>query len=84
MDGPPQEVLEQLVPILAITGGLTVAILFIVVEGIRRVAQTRMRETSRREIAAYVAEGSISADDAVRILSSGGSAKKAIRDLQRT
>lgn len=38
---------------------------------ITRTANTKQREQSRREIAAYVAEGSISPDDAVRMLAAG-------------
>jgi hypothetical protein len=56
-------------------GGLAIGALFIgflalvvVLEERRKVAQTREREQSRREIAAYVAEGSISAQDAARLL----------------
>ncbi|MDX2148199.1 MAG: hypothetical protein SFZ23_11825 [Planctomycetota bacterium] len=37
----------------------------------RKVAETRAREETRREVAAYVAEGSISPDDAVRLLEAG-------------
>lgn len=38
---------------------------------ITRTANTKQREQSRREIAAYVAEGSVSPDDAVRMLAAG-------------
>ncbi|MBK7404934.1 MAG: hypothetical protein IPJ41_09945 [Phycisphaerales bacterium] len=36
-----------------------------------RIAQTEAREETRREIAAYVAEGSISPDDAAKLMASG-------------
>jgi hypothetical protein len=35
------------------------------------VLETRARETTRREIAAYVAEGSIAPEDAQRLLANG-------------
>ncbi|MBX3359263.1 MAG: hypothetical protein KF745_12650 [Phycisphaeraceae bacterium] len=55
----------------AISGGLFIAGLWIVGSTIRSIARTRAREQSRREIAAYVAEGSMSAEDAERILYAG-------------
>lgn len=45
-----------------------------IVDGIRKTLQTRAREQSRREVAAYVAEGSMTPEDAERILNAGGSA----------
>ena len=56
-------------------GGILVAIVAVITDAIRKVAQTRAREESRREIAAYVAEGSISPDDATKLLAAGGSLK---------
>jgi hypothetical protein len=55
----------------------TMAFVFLIVvvvtigRTITKTASTRQREQSRREIAAYVAEGSISPDDAVRMLAAG-------------
>ena len=56
-------------------GGIVVAIVAIITEAIRKTLQTRAREESRREIAAYVAEGSISPDDAAKLLAAGSSLK---------
>lgn len=42
-----------------------------VVYSIRRVKETREVEQTKREVAAYVAEGSITPDDAVKILLAG-------------
>lgn len=39
------------------------------------VLTNRQRERSRREIAAYVAEGSMTPDDAERLLSAGGKSR---------
>lgn len=63
--------LESLIPIIAIMGGVAVALVAIVTSAITKASQTRAREESRREIAAYVAEGSISPDEAAKILSAG-------------
>jgi hypothetical protein len=59
---------DEIIPVLAIGGGLMVGVIGIVAGTIKSITRTRAREESRREIAAYVAEGSISPDDAQRIL----------------
>ena len=60
-----------LIPLVAIGGGLCVAVIAIVAGTVRSVSSRKQREESRREIAAYVAEGSMTPDDAERILESG-------------
>lgn len=62
---------EEEVAIVAVVGALTVAALAIVFGVVRSIMVSRHREESRREIAAYVAEGSISPDDAVKLLATG-------------
>lgn len=52
----------------AIVGGVTIALVGIVFGTWKSRVQVREFEASRREIAAYVAEGSITPDDAERIL----------------
>jgi hypothetical protein len=64
---------SAMVAAIAIGGGLTVAVVGIVAGTIQKTYQTKQREQSRREIAAYVAEGTISPEDAAKILSAGGS-----------
>lgn len=54
---------------LAVGGGI--AIVAIVFGNIRRITVSENREKSRREVAAYVAEGSITPQDAERILVAG-------------
>ncbi len=49
----------------------TVAIVAIVAGATTKMATTRARERTKREIAAYVAEGSIDADKAVAMLTAG-------------
>jgi hypothetical protein len=74
---------EEMVVIITIIfgGAFSVAIVAIIAEAIRKTVQSRAKEESRREIAAYVAEGSISPDDAVRLLQAEHSAWKNMKDM---
>ncbi len=56
-----------------IVGG---CIIIAVAHSIRRVFEARARETTRREVAAYVAEGAIKPEDAARLLMAGDSTEK--------
>jgi len=58
-----------LIPIIAVGGGLLVAIVAISFEAMRRVSTVKEQEQSRREIAAYIAEGSMSPEDGARLMS---------------
>jgi hypothetical protein len=62
---------QDLAGLLAIIGGLILIVIVTVVNALKSVAKTRHREQTRREVAAYVAEGSMSADDAEKILKAG-------------
>jgi hypothetical protein len=62
------------IAMIAIPGSI-VAIIAIGFECWRKVAQTRQREQSRREIAAYIAEGSMSAEEGARLMAAGESIK---------
>ena len=62
---------DVLPAIAAIVCGCGVGATAIIVQGVRRASETRHREQSRREIAAYVAEGSMTADDAYKLLNAG-------------
>jgi len=62
---------NEIIPIIAIGGGLLVAIIAILSGAISNMVRTRSREMTKREVAAYVAEGSISPDDAERLISAG-------------
>lgn len=59
---------QDLIPIVAIVGGICIAIIAIIAGTIRATARTKEVEATRREIAAYVAEGSITPADAERLL----------------
>lgn len=54
-----------------IVGG-TVAVVWIIAATIGSALSVRAREQTRREIAAYVAEGSIDKDTAIAMLKAGG------------
>lgn len=66
----------DVIPILAVGGGLAFSLIWVITDYIYKLARTRAREQSRREIAAYVAEGTISPDDGVRLMEAGKSAEK--------
>lgn len=58
---------------VAVSGGFIVAIVAIVSTAIQRSLTVKQREQSRREIAAYVAEGSMTPDDGAKLIAAGGS-----------
>lgn len=61
----------DLIPLAAIALGCLVAITAIIAGSVRRHTQIREREKSRREIAAYVAEGSMTPAEGERLLNAG-------------
>lgn len=67
---------ELLIPIIAIGGGLMVAIVAISFESMRRMSLVKEQEQSRREIAAYIAEGSMSPDDGAKLMKASPSDRK--------
>lgn len=67
LDTSPQQ-LALLIPIVAIGGGFVVAIVGIIASAARKSVQTRHREETKRELAAYVAEGTMTAEHAERLL----------------
>lgn len=65
---------DTIIGAMAVGGSMFIAVVAIVAGAVRKTLTARAREESRREIAAYVAEGSISADDAAKLLAAGGTA----------
>ena len=59
---------DELLPVIAITGGLLIAAIAIISGTISKIVTSKARERSRREIAAYIAEGSISPDEGERLM----------------
>lgn len=68
MNNIDRDTLALFIPILAIAGGLLLGAIAIFMGVLRKIAKEKQVEESRREIAAYVAEGSMTPDDAERIL----------------
>lgn len=65
----------EIIPVLAICIGGVIAILAISLGVINNIVRTASRERTRREVAAYVAEGSITPEDAERLLTVGREAE---------
>ncbi len=62
---------HMLIPLVAIVIGCGTGMVAIVATAITRATVSRHREQTRREVAAYVAEGTISPQDAVAMLNAG-------------
>lgn len=62
---------ESLIQLVAIIGGLSLGAIGMIGGMVSRVMRKREEEQTRREVAAYVAEGSMTADDAEKILRAG-------------
>ncbi|VAX36607.1 hypothetical protein MNBD_PLANCTO03-788 [hydrothermal vent metagenome] len=60
----------DLIPIIAIGGGMLIAIVAITFGIIGRILETKAREATKRELAAYVAEGSMTPEDAEALIKS--------------
>lgn len=62
----------MLIPIVAICGGFLIAIVGMITCTIKGCIKTSHAEQTRREIAAYIAEGSISPEDGERLMKTAG------------
>jgi len=62
---------DELVPVIAIAGGICVAMCGILCGTLKSLRKNAAREETRREIAAYIAEGTITADEGERLLKAG-------------
>ena len=61
------------IPIVAIIGIFSCGLASIIATNIRHAAVRKTEEETRREVAAYVAEGSMTADEGERLLNAGQS-----------
>ncbi len=66
----------EVIGVLAVAGGLVIAIITIIMGTIRSTVATKQREQSRREIAAYIAEGSMTPDDGERLMKANAPGEK--------
>lgn len=64
--------MEQLIPLTAICAAAAVAVVWIIFGTIYYSAKSKERERTKREIAAYVAEGSMSPDEGERLIRAAG------------
>ncbi len=62
---------SELKLVIIIGGGLFFTALIVFIGVLKSIFVTRAREQTKRELAAYVAEGSVKPEDAVRILTAG-------------
>lgn len=62
---------NSFIPVMAIALGCAVAVVAIIAGTASKVAIAKTREQSRRELAAYVAEGTIAPQDAVALMNAG-------------
>ncbi len=65
---------DNLVGVLFFVCSAAVGLAAIIAGSVKSASKTRQVEQTRREIAAYVAEGSMTPEDAVRILNAGSDA----------
>ena len=63
----------MVIPLVAIVLGCGIGMVAIIATAITRTTISRHREQTRREVAAYVAEGTIRPQDAVAMLNAGRS-----------
>lgn len=61
----------SIIAVIAVGGGMGIAIISIIAGSIRSVYGQRELEQSRREIAAYIAEGSMTPEEGERLLKAG-------------
>ena len=61
----------ELIPLVAIVFGSMVGMAGIIAGAASGIMKTRAKEATRRELAAYVAEGTIRPEDAVAMLNAG-------------
>ncbi len=62
---------EEIKLVMILGGGLLFATVVVVTGMLKSVLGTRSREATKREMAAYVAEGSVKPEDAIRMLTAG-------------
>lgn len=67
----PIEIMDAALPIVAVVMGSIVAMVIMVTYNVRRGFERRAIEASRRELGAYVAEGTMNIDQAERLLDAG-------------
>ena len=62
---------NEIIPVIAIAGGIVIAAVAILGGIAKSISDNKQREETKREISAYVAEGSITADEGERLIKAG-------------
>lgn len=62
---------DDLIPIIAIVGGLFVGAIWIIIGTVHAMVVGTAREKTKRELAAYVASGTLDADKAIAMIKAG-------------
>jgi hypothetical protein len=75
--------IEELMPVVAVTGGCLIAVVWIIMATIDSTVKAKAREATRRELAAYVAEGSMTSADAAAIMNAGKSKANAQNEFDK-
>ncbi len=68
MSGPPLVLAEEMLVAIAMGGAILITIVAFVLMTISKLVKNSQRERTRREIAAYVAEGSIQPEEGERLM----------------
>ncbi len=68
---------DQLIPVIAIVGGLMVGALWVVFGTVQAMVVGAAREKTKQELAAYVAAGSLDPDKAIAMINAGKNADNA-------
>ena len=73
MDPVVKHMLDEdlLIPVMAIGCGSIIAVVAIIFTTVKTMVVSRNREATKRELAAYVAEGSLDPDKAVAMINAG-------------
>jgi hypothetical protein len=61
----------EIIPVVAIALGSLIAVVAIIAGSTKAIVVSRARETTKRELAAYVAEGSLDPEKAVALIEAG-------------
>lgn len=72
---------DQVFVLIIIAMAITVPLAFIIASTARSAVVNKERERTRRELSAYVAEGSMTADEAERILKAGPSRRSGTAEM---
>ncbi len=63
---------REMIPVIAIAGGLILAVVGMISSAAYKMSRLKETERTKREISAYVAEGSISPEEGERLMQAAG------------